>query len=783
MTSKTKSAELSRPLAALLAVSALFPAAAAHAAPKAEATITRTQFGIPHIKAKDYRGLGFGIAYAEAQDNICLMADSYLSISGERSKYLGADKPVWVGIAPATNIDNDIYYSVMNDTAKLRAALKKSSPEYRALVDGWVAGYNRFLADNKDKLPAECAGQPWVRPITRDDAVLSLNSFSMLSGSATSATKITNAAPPSDVVAPAAAAPQATGAPQDTMPVHPGGSDVSMTLPADAKLGSNAWAFGGDATTNGRGLVVGNPHFPWFGPNRFYQMHLTIPGKLDVAGAGIINQPFVGIGFNKDVAWSHTVDTAAHMMLSKLALDPSDPTVYIVDGKKIPMERRQLRIENKGGAPIERTIHMTRYGPIIAVPGTPYAWTRETAYAVTDVNRGNIRGGDGWLAMARARDVRELRGALAKNLHIPFLNTVAADRHGDALYADISATANVSAKRFAECGSVSEPTMGFLQRLYVLDGSRSSCGLEKAKGTPEPGLLPASDMATIYRRDFVQNSNDSYRWTNPAADIAELGPMMGTDPKPLPDLRTRSALQEIRTVLGSGKFDVDSGAATMLGNKNFAAQLVLPGMLKLCKRPAAPGPACDVLAKWDGKTEIDSRGAALFAIFWGKAETRPDLWTIPFDRKNVVGTPGGLAIEGAKGDALLGDLAFAVAVMTAMGLPLDGPLGDVQFAERGDLRIPISGGPNGGVLNYTAALPGKGGFTVIFGGSYIQSVTFDDHGPVAKAILTYSQSANPASPHYVDQTWEYSKKKLHSYPFTEAEIAAKALGAPVTIKE
>lgn len=766
MMMRIKSTGCSRGMAALLAASALFPGTSLYARPKAEATITRTEFGIPHIQAKDYRGLGFGIAYAEAQDNICLMAESYLSITGERSKYFGADAQAWIGIASATNLDNDIYYAVMNDDAALRRALRESSPDYRALIDGWVAGYNRFLSDNKDKLPADCAGQPWVRPITRDDAVRSLGSFSMLSGSATSASKITTAAPPSGGAATVAALP----------------ANQSLDLPGGARLGSNAWAFGGDASSNGRGILVGNPHFPWFGPNRFYEMHLTIPGKLDVAGAGIINQPFVGVGFNKDVAWSHTVDTAAHMVLSKLTLDPSDPTVYIVDGKKVPMERRELRIENKDGVPIERTIYTTRYGPIIAVPGTPYAWTRETAYAVIDVNRGNIRGGDGWLAMGRARNVRELRAALAKHLHVPFLNTLAADRHGDALYADISATANVSATRFAECGSTSDQTAGFLQRLYIIDGSRSACGLETAKDTPEPGLLPASQMSTIYRRDFVQNSNDSYRWTNPAAGTAELGPMMGIDLKGHPDYRTRMALQEIAAFLKSSKFDIDSAPATMLNNKNFLAPLVLPKVLELCKRPAAPRPACDALAKWDGATELDSRGAALFAIFWAKTESRPDLWEKPFDPADIIGTPGDLGVDGKKGDALLADLAFAAGVMSQLGLAPDATVGEAQFVQRGDERIPISGGPSG-VLNYTAAMPTAGGFNVLFGGSYIQSVTFDEKGPVAKAILTYSQSVDPASPHYADQTREYSKMKMHSYPFSAAEVAQRAIKPAITIKE
>ena len=39
-----------------------------------EVEVTRTDFGIPHIKAADYGSLGYGEAYASAQDHVCNMA-------------------------------------------------------------------------------------------------------------------------------------------------------------------------------------------------------------------------------------------------------------------------------------------------------------------------------------------------------------------------------------------------------------------------------------------------------------------------------------------------------------------------------------------------------------------------------------------------------------------------------------------------------------------------------------------------------------------------------------
>ena len=103
--------------------------------------------------------------------------------------------------------------------------------------------------------------------------------------------------------------------------------------PDGGELGSNGWAFGRNATPDGRGLLLGNPHFPWTGTNRFWEMHQTIPGKLDVMGATVGLSPVVVIGFNKDVAWTHTVSTGKRFTLYELKLDPKDPTVYLVDGQ------------------------------------------------------------------------------------------------------------------------------------------------------------------------------------------------------------------------------------------------------------------------------------------------------------------------------------------------------------------------------------------------------------------------------------------------------------------
>jgi acyl-homoserine-lactone acylase len=57
--------------------------------------------------------------------------------------------------------------------------------------------------------------------------------------------------------------------------------------------------------------------------------------------------------------------------------------------------------------------------------------------------------------------------------------------------------------------------------------------------------------------------------------------------------------------------------------------------------------------------------------------------------------------------------------------------------------------------------------------SYIQTVTWDEtECPDAYAVLTYSQSTNPESPHYADMTQLYSDKGWNDLPFCAADIEA-----------
>ena len=60
--------------------------------------IVRTTHGVPHVTAANMEMLSYGIAYAHAQDNVCLSADVMATVRGQRSKHFGPNATGVLGV-------------------------------------------------------------------------------------------------------------------------------------------------------------------------------------------------------------------------------------------------------------------------------------------------------------------------------------------------------------------------------------------------------------------------------------------------------------------------------------------------------------------------------------------------------------------------------------------------------------------------------------------------------------------------------------------------------------
>ncbi len=732
---------------------------------QASAEIRRTSFGVPHIRASDERGLGFGIGYAYAQDNLCLLANEVVTVNGERARYFGPDHAT---LEERNNLASDVFFTWLNTPDAVAAFWKAQTPQVRQRIEGYVAGYNRYLKEQG--APAQCQAA-WVRPLVAEDLVKLTRRLLVEGGVGQFAEALVGAKPPQAVAG-----------------VQPNAKAFELAAASQQRFsfdrGSNAVAVGRDRSFNGRGMLLANPHFPWVGGMRFYQMHLTIPGQLDVMGAALPGLPVINIGFNQHVAWTHTVDTSKHFTLYRLTLDPKDSTRYLLDGKSLPLDKTSVSVQVKqadGSLKTQsHTVYSSQFGPVVQWPGK-LDWDQHHAFSLRDANLGNDRVLQQWYAMNRAASLDELQASVHRLQGIPWVNTLAADDQGQSLYMNLSVVPNVSAAKLAQC---SDPRAGL--QLILLDGAHSACAWDVDPRAAQAGIFPADQLPQLARTDYVQHSNDSAWLANPKAPLTGFSPVISQDNIGL-GARARFALQRLQS-LDKQPITVADLQHMVMDNEVYLAGQVMPDLLDFCATQlgadaSALQPLCTSLKNWDRHANLDSGlGLVHFINLVGQLQHMPDAWRVAFDPAQPLTTPRGLAIDRAPVAKLLREAMLASAADVAKrGLTANTQWGDVQVSG----QTPLHGGPQElGIYNAMQTVPrADGKREVISGSSYLQIVTFDDQGPHAEGLLAFSLSSNPASPHAKDQTQAFSRKQLSPMPFTDAQIKADPQYQELRIKE
>jgi acyl-homoserine-lactone acylase len=724
-----------------------------------DATVRWTGYGIPHVKAGDWGSLGYGFGYARARDAVCVLAEAVVTAKGERTRFFGRK---------GRNLDSDIFHKALLDQAAIDRSRENQPQQMVDMSNGFVAGYNRYLDDHMLELPKSCNKKPWVRPMTSDDMARISISVGIRYGLGNVMTAITNATPPNADTAGVFGSENTNDLPE-------------IILPDVEQIGSNAYAIGKDLTENGRGILLGNPHYPWRGPSRFHIAHLTIPGELNVMGVGLYTTPMIVIGFNQHVAWSHTVSTARRFTVYELSLVEGNPLAYYYGDGQRNLEKRTVFVWAKGEDGKteleEHTVYMSHYGPVMMSKDTP--WTKKHAYAMRDVNFENNRSSEQYYRLSRAQSIQEVKAALGEVQGVSFVNTIAADVNGTAFYGDMSAIPNVTQALIDDCKSPNvESISGY--PIIVLSGRSSRCewGIDSAAAAP--GVMPPSKLPQLVTDQYVTNSNDSYWLSNPDSRLEGFSPIIGNEGSAR-SLRTRAGLNFIAEVINSepGKFTPDVVQSIMYNHRNYGAEVLLDDLLSLCAGSSPSAEvigACWILKTWDRRQGLESRGAQIYAEFWQDAADIENLYAVPFDSRDPVNTPRGINIgDEVVKSQVMAALVSAISRLSDAGVPLDSRWKDVQFVEHNGDKIGIPGGSgrSGMFSNISAMLKKGAGYTpVVAGNSYIQVVTWDDDdNPDARVILTYSQSQEPESPHYSDQTRLYSEGGWIRLPFTEDQVA------------
>jgi acyl-homoserine-lactone acylase len=513
------------------------------------------------------------------------------------------------------------------------------------------------------------------------------------------------------------------------------------------------------------------------------------------------------------------------MTLYQLNLVPGDPTSYVYGGGTRHMTSKDVSIDVKqpdgSTSQVTRTMWSSHYGPMLNLP---FGWTDTTAYTYRDANLDDTGVLQQWLGMDSATSLDAFIGVHRDVNAVPWVNTVAVSADGRAWYGDTSSTPNLSADAIAnwqaqvKSGGLAKTVLD--NGAILLDGSNPANEWQIDPKAVRPGLLPFTRQPQLTRTDFVFNSNDSHWLANPRAPLTGFSPLTGPEGLPqTPRTRMNAVLLTDPAVRGKGgKFSLDEVQQAIFSNRTITSELLRKQVVKTCRRtplvlvddvPFDLKPACDVLDAWNGRDDVDAKGAALwreYMTMFSRAD-RTDkgaLFSVGFSKADPIATPN--TFNDASDQKVLSPLGQAAKALTTAGFAIDAPLGDLQFDARaqaaGTPRLALPGGTNvEGAASIVDCCSGSNtlaprgdsgtrvaghgltslGYPVQNGDSFVMTLEFTKDGPKAAAVLTYGQPDDPANPDYRSQTELFARGTFRPVAYTADDVAAAAVAAPVTV--
>ena len=344
--------------------------------------IARDKWGVPHIFAKTDAEVSYGLAWANAEDDFKTMQLTMLAGKGMVGKLKGKD-----------GASIDYVVALLHCREVVEEQYEKTlSPEYKALIEGYVAGINAYAA----KHPEEILLKGSFPTNTKEYMTSIVLSLSVISG--------------------------VDGVLQKIF------SGKIKTLDDFKTGGSNAFAISSSKTNDGSAYLAINSHQPLEGPVAWYEAHLCSEQGLNILGGLFPGGPVVFHGVNENLGWAHTVNYQDKIDVFQLEMNPNNKKQYRFDGNWETLEEKTVKLKVKIGAfvlPIKKAALWSKYGATVQ--------TKQGTFSVRFGANQDIRGVEQWYRMDKARNFSEFYKAMQMTA-IPGFNTIYADKHDTIFY-------------------------------------------------------------------------------------------------------------------------------------------------------------------------------------------------------------------------------------------------------------------------------------------------------------------------------------------------------------
>lgn len=687
-----------------------------------QATITRDEFGVPHIHGRTDAEVAYGVAQAHSEDDFATLQDV---IAMARGRY-GA-------IAGASGAQVDYMYHLLDARGTAERRFPLLPADTRALFEAYATGLNDYARAHPGEVKLAR-----LFPVDGTDVAagfaLRQPFFFGLAGVIGPLVEGKPLLPESGP--PIAPAPVPTSTAPPIMPAPAQARARAMPLPwgeDGALAGSNAFVVS-PKKSGGPSILVSNSHQPYRGGVAWYELVVESDEGWHFAGANFPGSPYPFLGHNEVLGWTNTVNRPDMIDVYKLVLDKTG-TKYRMGDRWLPLERRTVTLPVRFGPvvlPVRREVLRSAHGPVIK--------NAQGAYAVRYGGIDRLDQLDAYYRLNKAKTLGEWQAQIAR-LAIPSTNFLYADAAGNIAYVYNAAIP----QRL--------PGVDWRGVLPGDDPRLIWTGPVDAKTLPQY-LNPASG--------WLMNSNNTPFWAAGAgSDLASgsVAPEMGVELDMTNRARRAWTLMNAaprldRATLEAIKFDMCYERAGYLAHMLDAIRaLDLRGDRRLAAAQA-------LVDGWDLCSDNIGRGDAITAMLvkeWMSASYQHKTWP---DAK--------------------AELTKAASHLLRHFGRLDPPMSELvrlrRVANSGDSDLPMDGGSDTLRAATTWDVAEDGRLAIKHGDSFILWAEWlPGRRVTSRSIQPFgSATTRPDSPHYTDQATLFVQHRFKPVHFWREDIAANA---------
>lgn len=294
-------------------------------------TITRDNWGVPHIVGKTDADAVFGMLYTQCEDDFPRVERNYLIATARLAEAEGENY-----------IFNDLRQRLFMDTTQAIAIYQTAPDWLKNLCQAFADGANYYLYTHPEVKPRRIRRfQPWMPLLFSEGSIggdiesVSLNDLKKFYGKGPANLK------------------------QEY-------NDDGIDRDPEPR-GSNGMAIAPSRSANGNALFLINPHTSFYFRS---ELQVTSEEGLDAYGAVTWGQFFIYQGFNEHCGWMHT-SSAADVMddYKESVIKKGSKYLYQYGKEQRPVTAKKMVIRyktDKGMATREFTGYLTHHGPIVA---------------------------------------------------------------------------------------------------------------------------------------------------------------------------------------------------------------------------------------------------------------------------------------------------------------------------------------------------------------------------------------------------------------------------------